>query len=300
MIVEQGIPSMPNDGDRVKAKSFLFGEEILELYVESQLDVRFWRFLFKEAGFDKLEIKPARAARGSNGKSEIQKCISDNIIKPCDNILVAIDSDYDFLKDEKAQFYLNEFVFQTYVYSIESFYFFPEGLYEICLDCTNTCNNDKNNLDIDSLFLRWSQAYYSVFIKYIKENCKESKELLYNSLKNLDVYDLKGFEEVEQQPLYEELDDKGLNIKNLCLFVNGHLLEEVVLRETKKVTYKLLEREKNNILAKTDQSAKDINAQIYKSTSDILATFRARNLEQHPFIERIKQDLLDFRQKYYT
>lgn len=86
-----------------------------------------------------------------------------------------------------------------------------------------------------------------MFLKYIKENCTESKELLYNSLKNLDVYDFEGFEETEQQQFCEELNDKGLNISNLYLFVNGHVLEEIVLRETKKVTYKLLEREKKTI-----------------------------------------------------
>ena len=46
MIVQKGIPKQRIDTGRIEAKSFLARKKIIEIYVESQEDVTFWRKIF--------------------------------------------------------------------------------------------------------------------------------------------------------------------------------------------------------------------------------------------------------------
>ena len=66
------------------------------MYVESHKDVAFWYKLFNDNN-NSIDIKPIGRDFAANGKQMIISLINNESIKPGNHLLIAIDSDFDYL-----------------------------------------------------------------------------------------------------------------------------------------------------------------------------------------------------------
>jgi len=294
MRVSYGIPDFKIDSDRIEAKSLLAKEEIIELYVESQEDVSFWRNIFFSCELKCIEIKPARKANETNGKGELIKCVNEGTIEPGRKVLIALDSDYDYLKNENHALYSMPFIFQTYAYSIESFYYYPYHILEVSANCTNTCIANSE-FKIEELFDNWSKSVYPDFVDYLRSMSDNSKSSVYDSLSALDKNST--FEEQELE-VCKDLKGKGLNENNVYLFVNGHKLQESVTKFYNVVTSSLISNEMKNVKGKTKQAESDYRRQIHNCLRDVTSSIIARPLDDIPFMNLIKEDVLKYKSEY--
>jgi len=292
VIVQKGIPKQRIDTGRIEAKSFLAGKRIIEVYVESQEDVTFWRRLFNFKNIKSIDVKPVRRIRGSNGKGEILKSILDGDLIPGRSLLIAIDSDYDFLKCTNLNFYNSPYIFQTYAYSIESYYFYPEHVLEACLNATNTSNIPTEMFRITEAFESWSAKNYANFISFIKDGNRDCSDAVYDSLSKLDISTLEKMPEFE---ICDELRAKGLNSLNLYLFINGHKLEEKVKQITKNVTAWLINREHRTIKGKTEEATKNLRKQFMNSLNCPNQELRASDLSDVSLMQFIYKDLEQYK-----
>lgn len=291
MIVQKGIPKQRIDTGRIEAKSFLARKKIIEIYVESQEDVTFWRKIFSYKDIRSIDVKPVRHLKGSNGKGEILRSISDGDLTPGRSLLVAIDSDYDYLKCINSKFYNSPYVFQTYAYSIESYYFYPQHVLEACLNATNTSNIPPDMFKVTEAFECWSAKNYANFISFLKDDNKDSSKAIYSSLSNLDITTA---EEAPELGDCDEFRAKGLNNLNLYLFINGHKLEEKVKLITKRVTNWLINREHQSIKGKSKEATVDLRKQFTNSLNCPNQVLRSTDLNGVLLMQLIYRDLDEY------
>ena len=85
---------------------------------------------------------------------------------------------------------------------------------------------------------KWSLNALPDYLKFLRDNCRESIEKAINSLNNLE--DIKTIDididiDIIIEPHYLE---KGLTAENLYLFIRGHNLEEVMNKIVKLILIK--------------------------------------------------------------
>lgn len=296
MKVQEGIPQQIIDTGRVAAKSFLAGRSIVELYVESEVDVTFWRKRFLRRNVRGLEIKAVRELGGSNGKSEILKNIESKIIVPGPRVLVAIDSDYDYLRGVRTNLYNSPFVFQTYVYSIENYYFSPNYVVEACLEATHTANAPEDKFQVEYAFSAWSSENYPHFVKLIKEKCGASNKQIYSSLKTLDVNNFDESTEVHDIDI--DLEGKGLVPDNIYLFIKGHKLDEKVDKISRGLTNWLVGQKHKSIKGITEQATTELRVSYSNSLTPPRHHMLSRCLDDFPFIQSIYDDIQNYKDNF--
>ncbi|SIR22711.1 Protein of unknown function [Shewanella morhuae] len=217
------------------------------LYVEAWQDVNFWRARFRAEDLI-VDAKPYGQDSDANGKPHLINNIENGTIKLGPYLMVALDSDYDYLLGLNFNIYLSEFVFQTYAYSIENLLWHPNKLVELCGKSSN-CQDIPPN--IPDVIKNWSKAIYPEFVRILK-NEPERQELI-RALTELLKPDLKfdysnlsiGTQTVVGSDLF---NSKGLTEENVYLFVRGHnyetaakklcdqILEDVFLEIKRKLT----------------------------------------------------------------
>ncbi len=241
----------------VDAKNSLHKKEEIYFFVEAYSDVDFWYTLLKDANLS-FEYKISACTRGGKcheqGKRTLEK-LFDNTGK---NLIICLDSDYDYLIDCKTdiarQINKNKFIFQTYCYSIENMFCYPENLTTALV--SSTCSTDKP-IDFENLLKSYSKAIYHLFLWHIYsykidesflKNCEfkndisiECNPIINNNFSTKECNQLNALIDKVKNKLetiqsnygkYNEdvnnfsnqLKDKGLTEDNCYLFVNGHTL----------------------------------------------------------------------------
>jgi len=254
-------------------------------YVESDEDIAFWRNILKD--FESNEIQffvqlPSNTTLSKGKTTALERNNDIFSLIPVNNLgeylIICIDSDYDYLVDY-SQFSTiinsNEYIFQTYSYSIENYKCFSNSLRNLCV--TATCN-DNNIIDLVELMRIYSQITYklllwNLYFYHIKDVntftlsnfCELIKilddpkidDLFENSF---DVLRMKVHEKiselessypnliVEVNKLGIKLLESGLSQDNAYLFIQGHtIFDNVVLMFLKSICRRLKVDHEQNI-----------------------------------------------------
>lgn len=247
------------------------------VYVESDEDIAFWRSIFRPYENEKFvfEIKLPSASTLAKGKLkalERSQDIFDLVTGELGKyLLICVDSDYDYLLQNHYQTPAkqaisnkindNNFIFQTYTYSIENLKCFSESLHDVCVNTTlQDTPKAKRKIDFDAFLKLYSQTVYELFLWnllfYSKgeeanftltDFCNEIKIAQHPSIANFTPAILKEIGEkvaakiavlkmdypdyaTEVNTLAQRLQDLGLEAENAYFFIQGHtIFDNVVL-----------------------------------------------------------------------
>ena len=259
----------------------LHDRKIVNVYVENEDDVPFWKHIFNKSDIQTSITPQVKDKEGlTRGK--------DNILSYENQtnkyFILCVDSDYDYLIDgetERSEKIKNNcFIFQTYTYSIENYQCFADSLNQVLLEATL---NDNLLFDFIAFMKQYSKIVYDLFIysffydkNYRKEIklCQEigssSQEVTHlftiedfcKTIKitdKINIFDTKDelsrlkektTEKIASLPKIDNstLDDikrkfieLGLTEDNTYLFIKGHAIEASVLIVLLKVREFLVE-----------------------------------------------------------
>lgn len=215
--------------DFVKARgAFKKGPQEIVVYVEGYKDVSFWKKMFSDVGV--LVCPKAYAVdSNANGKDTLIRDIRNGTLKLGEFLLVALDSDYDYLLDNNSDIYSKPYVFQTYSYAIENLMWHPDKLDNIC-QMAASCTHHLGNTDVKEALLKWSNAVYPAFIALLEQTkvCSDSVANLVLEINTDDIhfdYSKLSYPPISDTSFAEQLAGKGLNCDTVFLFIQGHDLE---------------------------------------------------------------------------
>ncbi len=242
--------------------------QIIEVFVENEADVPFWKDIFNRFGQSNVQTKIHPASKDSlaRGKQTVLKQKAGKFL------LLCVDSDYDYLFDgatkQSEQIKLNPFIFQTYAYAIENYQCIAENLQQVVLEAT--LNDDAELFDFTGFMERFSEIVYELWV-YTCYYERQSQQSGSNSLETknwwdaiklsnkIDIADsgkrelenlqtvvteqLKSLPEIDSVSLHtfkQELQQLGLEPSNTYLFIQGHLLcKKIISRLLRQVCYLL-------------------------------------------------------------
>ncbi len=234
------------------------GQKIIEIFVENEADVPFWKDIFTRFGQPNIQTKIHPASKDSlaRGKQTVLKHADD----AGEFLLLCVDSDCDYLFDgetkQSEQIKQNPFIFQTYAYAIENYQCIAENLQQVVLEATLS---DEELFDFVGFMERFSEIIYELWIYacYYERQAQQSgsnsldainlsnqidivnsgeNELL--DLEKRVAEQLKSLPEIDAVTLNnfkQQLEQLGLKPSNTYLFIQGHLLYNRIVK-------KLLER----------------------------------------------------------
>ena len=246
-------------------------------YVESYDDIFFWRtalsrFENKERYFEVM--LPSRDTLQRGKKSALMTVIAEGVGR---NMIACVDADYDYLMQGHSpmseKMLNNPFVFHTYVYSIENYQCYAQGLHNVGV---MVALNDHAIFDFEDFMQQYSEAIYHLFIwsvlvyrtgEYSRFSISD-----FNHIVTLGAFNIadpqpaltqlkrRAFNKVKwlQQHLpgnkkaYLELKDEltrlGVTPQNTYLYIQGHhLFDAVVLPIMTKVCNRLRTERQNEI-----------------------------------------------------
>ncbi|MBB1288835.1 DUF4435 domain-containing protein [Pseudoalteromonas sp. SR43-6] len=242
--------------------------ETIVAYVESYDDQRLWSNILQNELVINKKIKilykvPSLDSE-ANGKSSLIKSFNDGSLVPGKNLIICIDSDFDYAfgcaqGSIKEKLYKNDYVFQTYVHSAENHYYTTNGLEHICeMAC---CSTLTLSFCIEKYTKSWSEIVFELYTKilFLRKISEHDKyriylekinnvlETIYSGKLNvikLDVLLVKTKKEitllledieknhhfdVSYDDFIEELDNKNFNKHNINYLLRGHDLENKFL-----------------------------------------------------------------------
>lgn len=135
------------------------------VYVEGYEDVAFWRNVLQkyETPTRKFEISTPIRQDLAKGK----KVVLNFVPQAGSNLLLCIDSDFDYLFGKKTQqsrlVNSSKYVIQTYTYAIENYLCYPPSLRNIAVKATK---NDAAIFDFEAFINDYSRTIYPLFIWY--------------------------------------------------------------------------------------------------------------------------------------
>jgi hypothetical protein len=268
------------------------------VYVESEEDIAFWRNILHtyETPTLRFEIKLPSNNSLAKGKTKAlarSNDIFDNVTgKVGKFLLICVDSDYDYLLCEHYEteakrtiakkIQENDYIFQTYTYSIENLKCYAENLHTVCVAATF---NDTHKIDFVAFMKVYSTIIYELFLwnllfysKGQDDNftltsfCSEVKILEVPNVADLamNLEKIKAkiqakitlletnfpTQKAEVLLLGNKLKKLGLEKENACLFLQGHtIFDNVVLMLLKSVCKALKHEKEESIksLAKHDK-----------------------------------------------
>lgn len=298
----------------------------VKVYVEGYDDVVFWHDILKEYGQQKnikFDITPhSKADDLTKGKSAVLEHV-DGVGQ---NLILCVDSDYDYLLNghtsESTIINENQYIFQTYAYSIENLKCYRESLHDVC-GRTTTNFSEKINLselikwysNIIYPLLLWSLYFASKsdtttftisdFSNHIKvsENPDISNQCVatighvqqevQTKITQLEQTHSTDIQQV--QILSQQLRPLGLNEDTAYFFIQGHtLFDYVVLRILRKLV-EILRKEKEDEIRINAQHSSEILNHINqynnkcKNLEDVLTA--NTNFKDCYLYQKIKQDL---------
>ncbi|TVL34506.1 DUF4435 domain-containing protein [Shewanella xiamenensis] len=268
------------------------------LYVEGWPDVNFWHAIFRAENLI-VDAKPYGQDSNSNGKPHLIANIRNDTIKLGPYLMVAMDSDYDYLLDLNSDIYVSEFVFQTYAYSIENLLWHPNKLVELCQKASNTRNVPPN---IPDVIKEWSKAIYPEFVRILKdEHEKQEKIRVLTELLKPDLsFDYSNLDVVAQTVVDSDLfNDKGLTKVNVNLFVRGHDYEVVAKKICDHVVNGVLRDMICDFNSRYGDKAGEKITEYVKSRKKIVDFIMFEDVDCPICTPLIKKDILLLKNNYY-
>lgn len=298
----------------------------VKVFVEGHEDEVFWYNILKQYEREeniKFDISPYSKTNDlAKGKSAVLELAN----RTGKEFILCVDSDYDYLlpnhSDSSIKINSNQYIFQTYAYSIENLKCYAETLHDVCVSATT---KSKERINLSELLKWYSNIIYpllvwslyfaskndtdtfaiSTFSGLVKilENpdintqCESTirsiRQQVQTKITNLEQTHPADIQQVEL--LSQELRELGLNEDTAYLFMRGHtLFDNVVLMILKSLCHQLRKEE----VAKIHEDAEhqtEIQNQINqydnkcKNVDDVLST--NTNFKTCFLYQKIKQDL---------
>ena len=305
----------------------------ITVYVESDEDIAFWRnilYLYenKNIRFDIQLPSKTSLAKGKNKAiqrgCEIFNHLSINSLG--DYLLICVDSDYDYLLQDYSKYSKiindNDFIFQTYSYSIENLKCFSESLHNVCVSATL---NDNIYLDFNELLKIYSNIIFKLFLwnlyfyktgdfeKFTLTTFCETIKVLENpkideygknSLENIANRVNQKLDELETNfpdkiteiiKFGDSLKSYGLISENTYLFIQGHTIFDNVVLMFLKPQCNLLKSKKELIIKNLAKNKVEIehNIKSYRNRVTDVKTILSNNTEfrQCFLYQKIKLDI---------
>lgn len=195
------------------------------IYVEGFEDIPFWKKIFKNKNIS-VDVEAFGQKNKANGKGTISNAIRNKNIILGEFLMVALDSDYDYLLENNSDIFDQKTVFQTYAYSIENLQWNPSCIDNICqIASNNTILLPDDNLKTG--LIEWSCAVFPLFLKYLKGGASDTVQFskIINSLQRNDNsvcchgLEVEPFTDLD---FIEKMKSKGLVPETVYLFVRGH------------------------------------------------------------------------------
>ncbi|MCR9385240.1 DUF4435 domain-containing protein, partial [Vibrio metoecus] len=98
----------PVGSDYIGALNCFKNDASILVYVEGFEDVSFWNKFFNNENIT-VNVQAFGCCNKANGKGTIINAWGNNKIKLGENLLVALDSDYDYLLDKNKEIFSSEF-----------------------------------------------------------------------------------------------------------------------------------------------------------------------------------------------
>lgn len=130
-------------------------------YVESYDDITFWRDVLDEYETDDVRFEvmlPSRTTLGKGKKTALMNNLGPYMI-------ACVDADYDWLMQGKTPLSKvvcdSKYVLHTYVYAIENYQCYSEGLHRAC---TRATLNDREVLNLEAFMEEYSKIVWPLFV----------------------------------------------------------------------------------------------------------------------------------------
>ena len=297
--IKHGVAFEINSSD-IQAEQVFTGKSDILVYVEGFEDVKFWHKAFSIGGLENVTVVEISKDHIANGKARIISKIENGEIILGPSLLVALDSDYDYLKEINQNIFSSDYCFQTYCYSIENYIYNPHDLLLECSYATNCCEFKDQHRCFGDLLEHWSFDNSQNFEKYLNDNCEKSIDAILGSLAELNFdYYAENIDESDEA-LISPYDKKGVSRKNIHFFVRGHDLERQMIRLGEQYTEKVLELKKEQI--KNSGLEKDAQGQRIQEFINARVHFKqalkSRSFEHIHMYEKILEDINSFSQNY--
>lgn len=229
---------------------------IVEVWVEDEYDIPFWHDVLEANSDIRFRITPYHNSELNTGKGNILK----NVQRLGPNLIACVDSDYDYLLDRNSTFgrllKTNPYIVQTFTYSIENYNCHPATLGGLCVNATL----EQTDFDFSLFFRRFSEAIYPLLMWSLMMRDEKMESVLpFSYFREVVDFDMpvseKNVEEVlsrvtqkvnravkglaaeypamaEKMPeLKSRMEKKGVRQDNSFLFINGHILSDLVEKD---------------------------------------------------------------------
>jgi Protein of unknown function (DUF4435) len=152
-----------NIGDILQGNNQIFNRNTVQVYVENEEDVPFWKYFFTKYDIE-TSVSPATKAHLEGGKSSVlsfEKQVNRSF-------LLCVDSDNDYIMQGQAavsrRVIQNPYIFETYLYAMESYRCYSKYLHNIVVDAVLA---DERIFDFEFFLEQYSEIIYELFIKFI-------------------------------------------------------------------------------------------------------------------------------------
>ncbi|MDI9868468.1 DUF4435 domain-containing protein [Flectobacillus roseus] len=265
------------------------------VYVESHEDISFWYGILKdyESSKVKFDIQLPSHESLTKGKQKVLERFNDNVGP---YLILCVDSDYDYLLQGRTEtsrlINQNDFIFQTYAYSIENLRCFSPSLYHVSVQASHK-THDK--IDFEELLRRYSVITFPLFIwsvfletigdtttmnltafcSHIRVQETETIKIeddrgenyfqavsqrIVTQVNHLETVFPQYFEKIEN--LKGELDSLGVNSENTYLFIQGHTVEDNFVLMFMNPLHLSLKREVENSIRALARNTQEITQEI--------------------------------------
>jgi hypothetical protein len=295
-------------------------------YVENEPDVPFWRKVFKQFASDlKVNIKPGVHGSSERGKQTLLK-FKERLGK---ELLLCLDSDYDYLlqnhTEDSRVINNNEFIFQTYTYSVENYRCFSENLDHVCEETSHSLNDLFDFEEFNKAFSKiiYKPLLYSVLCHKMDSGNLSSKklgklisveltdEILFDMSKAFQKLEIEAGEKVEElkneinvedfDKFSQEAEQLGLNEENAYLFVSGHAIYDKVAFKLVEFVTKKLRNQKVEEFKQTETDLKKKRSEYYNQISEPKQVLKSSyDFWSCELMNKIEEDILNYYKKYHS
>jgi len=151
------------DAKSKQNENTFFNSDVIQVYVENEEDVPFWKYFFNKKNL-KTKISPSSRGIIERGKDSVLSYLN-NVGK---YLILCVDSDFDYLFHNATKrseiVNTNPYVFHTYLHSIESYKCYAETLNNVIIEATL---NDNEIFDCVDFLNNFSKIIYNLFIHFI-------------------------------------------------------------------------------------------------------------------------------------
>jgi hypothetical protein len=295
--------------------------EEIKVYVEDKSDVAFWHGIlspYANQNSITFKITPYTENNASTGKDKLVKQFS-HVNK---NILICLDSDYDYLLQSKVAQDIEKYkpyIFQTYAYAMENLKCYAESLNNLCVKATNSTNN---TVDLADFLKSYSRIIYPLLLWNLYGNSKKKNKPSRKNFAKLVTFGNTDFNDYvitpdnfqEKLTIIKKSVDKelksittdesfitfsqnltplGLNEENAYLFINGHYLYDFVSKFLIAICDELKKEAEDEIIRLANEKNRESKVKGYEnSITDVTSLLNHNDkFTDCPFFKKIKTDI---------